>query len=452
MPPLRAATAEFRALGSLALPIVATQLSQMGMGVADTLMVARVGATDLAGVTLGNNLYFPAMLLLSGTLMALTPSVSQLHGAGRTGEAGALVRQGLWIALCGSLLLVILLRNVEPLYRLLGVDERAIPVATAYLKAVSPSLVPLLAYACLRCLCEGLSWTLPAMLVGLSALALKVALNWLFIHGSATLGVPAMGGVGCGWATVLTMCYALCAMLVVVLNSRVRASNVFSAFSLPIWREIRRLLRLGLPIGVAIFAEVAFFSFVTLLIGRLGVEAVAAHQVAFNIIGVGFMVPLALGMAATIRVGFNIGAGRAATARVAGWVAVGATLAWGATVALALVACRHQLAGLYTNDAAVLQTAGSLLLIAAFFQVFDSGQVAAMGVLRGHKDTAVPMAFALVGYWALGLPVGYALCFGWGKIGVAGIGVEGLWWGLVLGLATVAVALFARLTAVSRRR
>ena len=209
---LAPALAEFRTLGALALPIVVTQLAQMGMGVADAIMAGRVSATDLAGITLGANLYWPLMLLLSGIVMAVTPSVSQLRGAGQIGAAGAVVRQALWIAVSGGIALAILLQNVEPVYRLLGVDERAIPVARDYLRAASLGLPAMLAYVSLRCLCEGMSWTRPAMFIGISMLALKVPLNWLFIYGDPALGVPAMGGVGCGWATAIVMVYGLVAI------------------------------------------------------------------------------------------------------------------------------------------------------------------------------------------------------------------------------------------------
>ena len=445
----RSALAEFRTLGLLALPIIITQLSQMGMGVMDAMMAGRVSATDLAGVTLGGNLYFPVMLLMSGIIMAVTPSVSQLHGAGRLAEAGTVVRQALWIALIGGVAVVVALRHAEPVYRALGVDPEAIPVAVAYLDAASLGLVPLLAYASLRCLCEGMSWTKPAMFISLSALALKLPLNWAFVYGVPALGVPALGGVGCGWATAIVMTYSLLAMLAVVLCSRARAAGVFASFAWPRLDVIGRLARLGLPIGMALFLEVAFFSFVTLLIGRLGVDTVASHQVAFNVSGVAFMIPLALGMAATIRVGFLVGAGDPAGARRAAWVAVSTTLCWGLTMATLMLAFRGPIVSLYSTEPAVVQLAAGLLLIGAAFQVFDSGQATMMGALRGYKDATVPMFIAMVAYWILGLPIGYVLCFGAGP--VAGLGVQGFWWGLVAGLATAAVALAVRLVAVSRR-
>lgn len=442
------ALAEFRSLGVLAVPIIVTQLAQMGMGVADAIMAGRVSATDLAGIALGGNLYWPLMLLMSGIVMAVTPSVSQLHGAGRAGDSGAVVRQALWIAVCGGAMVAVLLQNVEPAYWLLGVDERAIPVAAGYLRAASLGLPAMLAYVALRCLCEGMSWTRPAMVIGLTMLAVKVPLNWLFIHGQPALGIPAMGGVGCGWSTAIVMACSLTVMIAVVSFSRMRASGVFAAFSWPDPAEIGRLLRLGLPIGLALFVEVAFFSGATLLIGRLGVETVAAHQVAFNIVGVTFMVPLALGMAATIRVGFNVGANDFAGASRSAWVAASTAIAWGVIFAATLLIFRYDLVALYTRETDVVQLAAGLLLLGALFQVFDGPQATLMGALRGYKDTRAPMVIALVAYWLIGLPVGATLCFG--AFGIPGIGVYGMWWGLVAGLVVVAVALFARLARISR--
>ena len=462
--PRRPTLVEFRRLGVLAAPIVIAQLSHMGMGVADAVMAGRLSATDLAGVTLGGNFYWPTMLLLSGIVMAVTPSVSQLNGAGRAADAGAVVRQALWIAVCGGVLLMLLLRNAEPAYRLFGVDERAIPVAVGYLKAASPALVPLLAYGALRYLAEGMSWTIPAMVIGLTALPLKILFNGVFMYGWPALGIPALGGVGCGWATTVVMTYSLIAMSVVVANSRLRASNVFKAFSWPNWREIRRLLVVGVPIGLALLVEVGLFATVGLLVGRLGVETVASHQIAFNVAGIAFMIPLALGMASTIRVGFNVGAGDLAGARLSAWVAVATTLSWGFAMAAVMLAFRQPIVALYTDDPEVIRLAAALLALGALFQVFDSTQATIMGALRGYKVTGAPMVIAVVAYWFVGLPVGAGLCFGFGWVppveaaltsmfgAFEPLGVRGLWWGLVVGLAVAAFALVGWMARVSRVR
>ena len=189
--PVRVVRRELGHLSRLALPMMLTQVSQMGMGVMDTIMAGRVSAVDLAGVALGGNLFWPVALLLAGVVMSLTPSVSQLHGAGREREAGELVRQAGWIVLAGGAAVIFFLRNAEPLYQFVGVDPLAIPVAVAYLQAMSWGVFPMLGYAAFRFLCDGNSWTVPAMAVALSGLALKLPLNLLFIHGG--WGVPALG-------------------------------------------------------------------------------------------------------------------------------------------------------------------------------------------------------------------------------------------------------------------
>ena len=315
--------------------------------------------------------------------------------------------------------------------------------------------MPVLGYFVLRNLCDGMSWTTPAMVVALSGLALKVPLNYLFVFGG--LGVPAMGGVGCGVSGAIVMWCEFLAMIGVVRYSRVRRAGVFSRFSAPDLRVIWRLMRLGLPIGIAIFFEVAVFSVVTLLIGRLGVEAVASHQVASNVGGITFMVPLALGMAATIRVGYNVGADDLPGARRSAFVAVGARrsafVAVGASAVFAVVAAglllwlRYEIVGAYTTDPAVIDIAAGLLLFVALYQFVDDTQVTAVGALRGYKDVRAPMLTALVAYWAIALPCGAAL--GFGAFGTPW-GVEGFWVGLVVGLAVASVVLLARLGWLSR--
>ena len=442
---------ELRQLLRLALPMTLTQISQMGMGVADTIMAGRVSAADLAGVALGGNLFWPTLMFLSGIIMSITPSVSQLHGAGRQREAGEVVRQSLWIAVTGGVVLIVVLRNVEPLYHFIEVDPLAIPIAVSYLQALSWGLLPLLGYFALRYLCEGLSWTLPAMLIALSALLLKVPLNYLFIYGGSFAGieVPALGGVGCGWSSAVAMTFELVALVAVVMFSRMKVTGLFARFSWPDWREIWRLIRLGLPIGTTIFLEFSMFSVVTLLIGRLGVDVVAAHQIAGNVGGMTFMVPMALGMAASIRVGFNVGANNIPAARRSGWVAISVALMFALVAAVLVFFGREMIAGLYTTEVPVLMLATDLLLFVVLYQFFDDAQVAAIGALRGFKDTQTPMWVAIVSYWVVGLPVGVVLSFGWWGFD-AFIGVRGFWVGLTVGLVVAAIFLTARFRWLSR--
>ena len=441
---------EIKTLGLLSLPMVFTQLSQMGMGVADALMAGQVGAVDLAGISLGGSLFWPMMLAASGLIMAVTPSVSQLHGAERTAETGEVVRQALWLALFGGGLALVVLNQAQAFFEFAGVDPKGIPLAVEYLSWVQWGLLPVLGYFTLRYLCDGLSWTLPAMLIAGGALLVKIPLNYLFIFGFSVgdYHFAAMGGAGAGPSTAIVMTGELIAMLFVVRYSRIKRSGFWERFSWPRIEEIVRLLKLGVPISLAMFAEMAIFSAITLLIGRIGVEAVASHQVATSVSGVMFMIPLALGMAASIRVGYNVGREDYAAARRSGYVAIGFSLAVSAFSVLVLLLWRGQIAELYSSEVVVLSTATTLLLFAAVFQPFDSVQVTSIGALRGYKDTRHPMLVALFCYWCVALPVGIA--FGFGRFGMPNMGVYGFWTALVVGLSLAAVVLIRRFNRVSR--
>lgn len=438
---------ELGQLSRLALPIVLTQLAQMGMSVADTVMAGRVSAVELAGVALGTVLYWPLMMLVSGTIMAITPSVSQLHGAGRGHEAGEVVRQAMWIALAGGSLLIVALQNLTGLYAAVGVDPTAIPVTEAYLRAMSFGVLPVLAYFCMRYLCDGLGWTIPAMAIAASALLLKIPLNYWFIYGG--LGLPAMGGEGCGWSSALVFCYQMVAMGLVVRFSRVAATGLFVRFSRPRWTEIRRLVMLGAPIGLATSFEFGVFSTMTLLIGRLGVDTLAAHQIATNVGGLAFMIPLALGMAASIRVGYNVGAGSLSAARRSGWVAIGTSFGFALVAATVLVLGNEFIAGLYTTEPGVLMVAAQLMYLVALYQPVDDVQGTAIGALRGFKDTRFPFLVAVCAYWLIGFPISWSLGFGYFES--LDYGVYGYWVGLIVGLSVAAVVLVSRYVYLSRR-
>jgi MATE family multidrug resistance protein len=437
---------ELSQLIRLAAPLVLAQLAQMGMGVADTIMAGRVGALELSGVALGGAVLWPAMMFVSGIIMSTTPIIAQLNGANKVSEVAGVTRQALWIALALGALLTLGLQNAGPVYLALGIEAAIVDVTTEYLSAASWGVVPVLGYFTLRYLCEGLSWTKPAMVIAGAGLLLKIPLNYWFVFGG--FGVPAMGAEGCGWSTALVMLMELLAMIAVVLSSRVRRVGLFRQFSWPSPTRIGQLARLGLPIGLSIFVELGFFSLVTLLIGRLGSETVAAHQIVNNISALIFMVPLGLGMATTIRVGFNVGAGDSAAARRAGWIAMATSAGFAFLSILLLLTLGPWLIGLYTEQTQVITIASSLLGIVACFLIFDGVQVNAMGALRGFKDTAVPFGIAFTCYWLLGFPIAWAL--GYGYFEHIDLGVYGYWLGLAAGLVFASAALGYRFHRVSQ--
>ena len=439
---------ELARLVRLGTPVALAQLALMGMGVVDTLFAGRVSAEDLAGVALGGNVLWPTLLLLMGALMALTPNVAQLHGAGRTHEIGELVRQGVWLALGLAAPAVLVLSQGGAVYRLVGADPAILPYAIAYLDWVRLGVPAVLLFVVGRYLCDGLGDTRPAMVVTGAAFLLNAFLDWVFVFGR--LGAPALGGPGCGLATALVLWFELLAMAAIVCLRRYRVpTRLFERFSPPDPRRLAALVRLGIPIGLASFFEVAAFSIVTLLVARLGAVAVAAQQIAFSINGILFMIPMSLGMAATIRIGHHLGAGRREDARHTARVAMTASVTLGLAFAAFVALLRTPLVALYTTEADVVRLGARLLLFLAVYIVVDSMQATAIGALRGYKDTRAPMLITLFGYWIVAVPLGSGLGLGW--VG-PGLGVDGFWIGLATGLAVVAFGLSARLLRVAAPR
>jgi MATE family multidrug resistance protein len=253
-----ASTEEFRTLVRLALPLMAAQLLQMVMGVMDTIMAGHLSARDLAGIALAMNVLWPSQFLLGGLLLAATPMIAQLRGAGRVPEIGEVVRQGLWIAVLASLVLSVLWRSTSSVYAALGIEPQTTAIASGYLYATSWASLPLLGYFLLRYLCEGMGETRPAMFMALGAVLLKLPLNYAFMYGH--WGAPKLGGVGCGWSTMILWWAEFIGMLFVVRLPFARVTGLFERFSRPNWTILKRYVAIGLPIGATTFAEVFAFS------------------------------------------------------------------------------------------------------------------------------------------------------------------------------------------------
>ena len=437
---------ELTELARLGWPIVVAQVAQMSNGVVDVLASGNYDKVDQAGVAIGSSLFWPIYLLVSGTIMALTPTVSQLNGGGRVRETGAVARQALWISLVGSVVAIFFLLNARFVYDGLQIDPVAIPVAVDFLKVQCFAVLPLFLYAGLRSLCEGLAMTKPAMFIALIALTCKIPLTFWFVFGG--LGLEPMGGVGCAVATSIIVWIQLCCIVVAILSTRIRFSGVFTRFDWPDPRVCWQLIRLGVPIGISIFVEVAFFASITLLAGKLGVESTSAHQSAMSIASLAFMFPLAFGFSSTIRISASVGAQRYQAALVTVKVIVACSFWFGLAMGFLIFVFRYQLASLYSIDENVVALASSLLVYGALFQLFDATQATMQGALRGYKDTTIPACIALFSYWGIGLPVGWIATFG--GFGIEGIGVTGLYYGLILSLGIAAICLGTRLFYFSR--
>ena len=436
---------ELNVLLRLSAPMIATQFFIMGMGFVDTAMSGQYSSLDLAGVAMGGVILWPLFMLFAGVLTALTPMVSQHVGGGRRLAVGALIQQGIWVAMIFGVILFLLVRISEPLLILFDVAPEAVSIAMAYLKAASWGCPAVMLYVTLRYACEGLGQTLLPMLIAGTTLPINAGLNYVLIYG--LFGAPELGGEGCGWATAITMWFELGVMLLVIRRPWLRNTGLFERVLKPKLATIKSILQVGLPIGMTMFLEMTVFSLVSLLVGSIGIAAIGANTIGGNLNWFVFVIPMALGSAASIRVGYHVGAkGYALAAKVARLsVLISATYAFLAS--LVLVLGREVLPRIYTSDPAVLALTAEVLLIVAAYQFFDCTQATMIGALRGYKDTQYPMIISIIGYWLIALPVGTIL--GWGLMGW-NLGVLGFWIGLGCGVGFVALFAIVRLYRTSR--
>ncbi|MDA0700006.1 MAG: MATE family efflux transporter [bacterium] len=438
---------EFPRLVTIAIPLALAQLAQNGMGLIDTLMAGRLGAESLAGIALGSVTFFVVTIVMSSMLYAVGPMVAQATGARRPDDAVRALRQGLWWSVLLTPPAMGLLAFVPAALRLMGQDPAVVDQAGGYLRAVSFGVLPLMAFTALRAYLEGQGRTRPLMLVAFLGVGLNVVANQAFMFGR--WGFPALGLTGTGVATSIV--YALMALAGFAYVAR--RDVVRRVFARP-WRweapVAREILRLGWPIAVTVGFETGLFAISALLMGLIGPAELAGHQVAIQTASFSFMIPLALGVATTARVGHAVGRGDPMGVRAAGAVGMVASVMVMSLTALLYWLAPRAVVGLYLDvadpaNAAVVWHAASFLALAALFQLADGLQVSALGALRGLKDTRAPMLITLLSYWAVGLSSGVWLAFG------RGLGGVGLWWGLVLGLTVASVALTARFLALLRR-
>jgi MATE family multidrug resistance protein len=444
---------EARTLIILMLPILLTQLAQASFGLVDTIMAGRVSAADLAAVALGVGFWLPLLLLLGGILQATTPLVAQAFGAHTLDQTSmqripSIARQALWLALVLGLAAAALLQLSPLLFDLLEVPKALQAKAHLFVFAISFGLPAVAFSTVLRCYTEALGRPRPVTLISLCGLALAVPLDYLFIYGFhiGPLTVPALGGAGCGIATAILQWGILITLLIYLSSAKpYQAIRIFSHFERPAKAVILRIMHLGFPIGIAIFFEVTLFSFAALVLSPFGEVVIAAHQVALSATSVLFMIPLSLATAVTIRMGQFYGQQDPRAMRRLRRVGhtLGTTLALTSMLFIALF--RHDIAALYSRDAAVQALAATLLLYAMGYQLMDSWQVTTAGCLRGLQDTHVPMWITLFAYWVVGFPVGIILSR------VMGYGAQGFWFGLLVGLGVAALLLVLRLRIRERR-
>lgn len=436
---------ETAALFRIAGPLIVNNLAIAGMQFADAVMAGRLGAASLAAVAVGGSIWFLGFTLFLGLMMAISPIAARYFGAGELAMIGRYTRQGLWLAAAlGAILILFAQTLAEPALELLRIDSEFRGVTLDYVKAIMFGAPAICAFLAFRFTTEGIGHTRPIMYTSLFALVCNVFLNYVFMFGH--FGAPALGAVGCGVASAVTMWLIMFILGGhMYLHPRYRPLQIFVKVAPMRFPVLREIVSLGWPISITITAEAGLFSAVSILMGTRGAEITAAHQIALNFSSTLFMVPLALSSAITIRIGHALGAMNLDAARYSGTVGISACGVFMACSATFLLVFRDAVVSVYTTDTAVQAIAVSLLLIAAVFQVADGVQIGAAGALRGYKDTRKPMVINMFSYWVLAFPLAW----------LAAIPLQAepwwIWVAFVMGLTVAAVLLSFRYNKVSAR-
>jgi MATE family multidrug resistance protein len=435
---------ELPALLKLAGPLIVNNLSIAGMQFADAVMAGRLGAESLAAVAVGASVWFFGFAFCLGVLMAISPIAARHYGADRPELIGRYTRQGMYLgAAIGIAVIALIYMTVQPLLDKIGIDEGFKDLTVGYVKAIVWGGPAIFVFLALRFTTEGIGVTRPIMYASLFSLACNVFLNWVFMFGH--LGAPAMGAVGCGVASAITMWAIMIVLVTYMMKSkRYEPLKIFSRVG-PVRPEaLREIIVLGVPIAITITAEAGLFNAVSILMGTRGAAIAAAHQIAINFAATMFMIPLALSSAITVRVGHALGSGNGGAARFSGAMGIVTCAMFMSVSAAFLLVFRDAVVSMYTNDPSVTSIAISLLLMAAIFQVADGVQIGAAGALRGYKDTRLPMAINIFSYWVLAFPLAY----------LATVTFKSppsyIWGAFVIGLTASAILLSWRYARLSR--
>lgn len=435
---------EIRATLALAWPLVFTNLAQTAMTATDVMILGRVGPSTLAASALGANLYFAPLIFGLGLMLATVPMMAREVGRRRNSvrDLRRTVRQGLWVAVLVALPIWFLLWNGENVLLAMGQQPALAAEAGHYLRTLQWGLLPFFFYVVLRSFIASLERPGWATVVAFIGVLINLVGNLVLVFGH--LGFPEMGIVGSGIATSIANFSMFVGMvLVVTLDRRFRRYRLFGRFWRPDWQRLRQLLWLGLPIAAMMAFETTLFNAAALMMGLIGATSLAAYAVVIQLCSVSFMIPLGINQAATVRVGIAYGSHDPQAIARAGWTSYAMGVGFMAVSALVMMTLPRLLLSAFIDvgssaNAEVVKLATGFLAVAALFQIVDGAQAVAAGMLRGLQDTTIPMLYAALGYWGIGLPLGIALAFHFGLDGV------GVWIGLCAGLAVVAVLLLAR--------
>jgi len=428
----------------LAFPVVLSQMGHVMVGVVDTAIVGQIGTIEQAAVALASSFHLLVLVFGVGVSFGVTPFVAAADGAKDYSQISSLLKHSVVVNTATGILLFLLLFCFSPLLGLLNQKDEVIDLAIPFLNVLMLGMIPLCIFSGFKQFAEGLSFTRIAMVITIGANLINVALNYALVFGY--WGFPKMGMMGSCWASFISRVIMALAMFAYVYwNKQFKAYWKQFNFKNISKQIVKNILSIGVPSGMQWVFEIGAFSFAVIMMGWISPQAQAAHQIAVSMASVTYMMVSGLSAATSVRVGNKFGIKDMQGVRIACFSALFMVLTFMSISAICFILFKDLLPVFFNTDAEVKGLASSLLVIAAFFQLSDGLQAVELGALRGIQDVKVPTFIALAAYWIIGLPMSYVFAFVWN------IGIQGIWYGLALGLSVAAILLFLRFNYVSKR-
>lgn len=428
----------------LALPVMISQLGHIMVGIADSAMVGKLGATPLAAASLANSMFFLILVFGIGITFGITPLIAQADSEKNTRFGGAVLKNGIYINSIMAVLLFVLVWACSYGTTYLGQEDEVASLTAPYLRIINVSGIFFLAFQTFRQFAEGMSRTLWAMVISVGVNLLNIGLNYLFIFGH--WGFPAMGLNGAGYATLISRIIMAIVMAIYVIKLPAFQDFIFHMKKATFDKATAiRILHIGIPSGLQYVFEIGAFAIAAIMIGWLGAASLAAHQIALSLAAATYMLASGISAASTVRIGNQMGLKDYQTMKEVGYTSFAIAAFIMALAGIGFITLNHWLPKLFIDDPAVLSIASQLLIIAAFFQISDGIQSIGLGIHRGLEDTKTPTIITLVSYWVIALPLAYFCGF------MLNLGIEGVWYGLAAGLSFAAIGLFTRFYFLSNK-
>jgi multidrug resistance protein, MATE family len=445
----------YKSILHLALPIFIGQIALMANGVIDTVMAGRISAVDQAAVGIGMSVFFSVFVPLMGVLLAISPVISQHYGARDEAAVGEDVRQGFWLTLVIALLVFLLIYFPDPFLLISQLEPQVESKTRDYLHWAAFGSIAQMMFRLFYGFTTAISQPRIVMILSVFALAIKIPLNFVFMHGY--FGFSAMGGVGCAMATTVAVWITIfVAAFIVWWNPDYKRFGIFSRWSWPVWPQQLQLWKLGLPMGLTFLVDVTSFTFMALFVARLGATTAAAHGIAINLAAAAYMLPMSISVAVSVLVGQAIGAGDTHAARRVGLTGYRVAALLALALAALIATSSAAISAFYTKDEAVRILAAQLLLLVAVYHVFDAMLAMGINALRGYKNAVVPMIVCGVCLWGVGLGGGYVLglrgpaVFGFHN--AQPLGAKGFWYAAITSFALASILVATYFNFISRQR